>query len=39
MYLFFYYRYRERHEAQFFGRGHKAGIDIKVSIFQLNIIL
>ncbi|XP_066924939.1 probable ATP-dependent RNA helicase DDX23 [Clytia hemisphaerica] len=21
--------YRERHEAQFFGRGHKAGIDIK----------
>ena len=25
------YRYRSKHQAQFFGRGHIAGIDIKVS--------
>lgn len=25
-----YIRYRSKHQAQFFGRGHIAGIDIKV---------
>ena len=24
------YRYKSRHQIQFFGRGHVAGIDIKV---------
>ena len=26
-------RYRSKHQAQFFGRGHVAGIDIKVYYF------
>ena len=31
--------YRERHNVQFFGRGHIAGIDIKVSCFIIFCIL
>ena len=26
---YFYHRYKNRHQAQFFGRGHIAGIDIR----------
>ena len=30
-------RYKERHQAQFFGRGNLAGIDIKVSVVVVSI--
>lgn len=30
-----YYRYKNRHQLQFFGRGHVAGIDIKVRAIMI----
>ena len=35
---FLNHRYRDKHEALFFGRGNKAGIDIKVSwVFSVRV--
>ena len=30
--------YKERHQVQFFGRGHIAGIDIKVGMSHFSIV-